>query len=34
MAIGAKDKIDELLVKKLQGLKVDNTVIQPSMICQ
>ncbi len=32
MAIGAKDKIDVLLVKKYQGLKVDNPVIQTSMI--
>ena len=32
MAIGAKDKIDALLVKKYQGLKVDNPVIQSSMI--
>lgn len=32
MAIGAKDKIDALLVKKYQGLKVDNPVIQSSMV--
>lgn len=32
MAIGAKDKIDVLLVKKYQGLKVDNPVIQTSMV--
>ena len=32
MAIGAKDKIDALLVKKYQGVKVDNPVIQSSMI--
>lgn len=32
MAIGAKDKIDALLVKKYQGLKVDNPVIQTSMV--
>ena len=32
MAIGAKDKIDALLVKKYQGLKVDTPVIQSSMV--
>ena len=32
MAIGAKDKIDALLVKIYQGLKVDNPVIQTSMV--
>ena len=32
MAIGAKDKIDMLLVKKYQGVKVDNPVIQTSMV--
>ncbi len=32
MAIGAKDKIDALLVKKYQGLKVDNPVVQSSMV--
>lgn len=32
MAIGARDKIDMLLVKKYQGLKVDNPVIEASMV--
>ena len=32
MAIGAKDKIDVLLVKKYQGLKLDNPLIQTSIV--
>ncbi len=32
MAIGAKDRIDQMLVKKYAGLKVDNAVVQASMI--
>ncbi len=32
MAVGAKDKLDKALVKKYQSLKMDNPVIQNSMI--
>ena len=32
MAVGAKDKLDRALVKKYQSLKVDNAIIQSSMI--
>ena len=32
MAVGAQDKLDKALVKKYQSLKVDNAVIQSSMI--
>lgn len=32
MAIGAKDRIDVLLVKKYATMKVDNPIIQSSMI--
>ncbi len=32
MAIGAKDRIDVLLVKKYATMKVDNPVVQTSMI--
>ena len=32
MAIGAHDKLDKALVKKYQSLKVDNAIIQSSMI--
>lgn len=32
MAIGAKDRLDKALVKKYQSAKVDNAVIQNSMV--
>ncbi len=32
MAIGAQDKLDKALVKKYQSLKVDNAIVQNSMI--
>ena len=32
MAVGAQDKLDKALVKKYQTLKVDNAIIQSSMI--
>lgn len=32
MAIGAHERLDQLLVKKYQDLKVDNPIIQSSMI--
>lgn len=32
MAIGARDHLDQLLVKKYASLKVDNPVIESSMI--
>ena len=32
MAIGAHDKLDKALVKKYQSLKVDNAIIENSMI--
>ena len=32
MAIGAQDSLDKALVKKYQSLKVDNAVIQSSMV--
>ena len=32
MAVGANDKLDKALVKKYQSLKVDNAIIQSSMI--
>ncbi len=32
MAVGAKDKLDKALVKKYQSLKVDNAIIQSSMV--
>ena len=32
MAVGAQDNLDRALVKKYQSLKVDNAVIQSSMI--
>ena len=32
MAVGAQDQLDRALVKKYQGLKVDNAIIQSSMV--
>ena len=32
MAIGAQDSLDRALVKKYQSLKVDNAIVQSSMI--
>lgn len=32
MAVGAQDKLDKALVRKYQTLKVDNAIIQSSMI--
>ena len=32
MAVGAQDKLDKALVRKYQSLKVDNAVIQNSMV--
>ncbi len=32
MAIGAHDKLDKALVRKYQSLKVDNAIVQSSMI--
>ncbi len=32
MAVGAKDKLDILLVKKYKAAKVDNPIIESSMI--
>ncbi len=32
MAIGAQDKLDKALVRKYQSLKVDNAIVQSSMI--
>ncbi len=32
MPIGAMDQLDQLLVKKYAGLKVDNPIIESSMI--
>ena len=32
MAVGAQDKLDKALVRKYQSLKVDNAIIQSSMI--
>jgi len=32
MTVGAQDKLDKALVRKYQSLKVDNAVIQASMI--
>lgn len=32
MAVGAKDTLDKALVKKYQSMKVDNAIIQNSMI--
>ncbi len=32
MAVGAKDNLDRALVKKYQSLKVDNAIVQNSMI--
>lgn len=32
MSIGAKDHLDQLLVKKYSGLKVDNPIVESSMI--
>lgn len=32
MAVGAQDKLDKALVRKYQSMKVDNAVIQSSMI--
>jgi hypothetical protein len=32
MAVGARDSLDKALVKKYQSLKVDNAVIESSMI--
>lgn len=32
MAVGAQDNLDKLLVRKYQSLKVDNAIVQSSMI--
>ncbi len=32
MAVGAQDKLDKALVRKYQSLKVDNAVIEASMV--
>ena len=32
MAVGARDHLDQLLVKKYAGLKVDNPIIESSII--
>jgi hypothetical protein len=32
MAIGANDKLDKALVRKYQSLKVDNAIIQSSIV--
>ena len=32
MAVGAKDTLDKALVKKYQSMKVDNAIVQNSMI--
>ena len=32
MTVGAKDKLDKALVRKYQSLKVDNAIVQSSMI--
>ena len=32
MAVGAQDKLDKALVRKYQSLKVDNAIIQSSMV--
>ncbi len=32
MAVGAHDKLDRALVKKYQSMKVDNAIVQTSMI--
>ena len=32
MAVGAQDKLDKALVRKYQSLKVDNAIVQSSMI--
>lgn len=32
MAVGATDKLDKALVRKYQSLKVDNAIVQSSMI--
>ena len=32
MAVGAQDNLDKALVKKYAGLKVDNAIVQSSMI--
>ncbi len=32
MAVGAQDKLDRALVRKYQSLKVDNAIVQTSMI--
>ncbi len=32
MAVGARDQLDQLLVRKYAGLKVDNPIIETSLV--